>query len=125
MLAPSPCQRQLSDSGPQCLPPSCSRPPRFAPLAWTDVTWHSAGDARSTHPALEGSTMPLPNSMSSRAGFSTSMERRVALVALSLSWLVVLGYLTLLLTNIVRFFIERAETTSYGALFAWWLALPG
>jgi hypothetical protein len=59
------------------------------------------------------------------AGFSSPWERRLSLLALGVSWLAVLAYLVLVVVNIVRFFTERAATTSYTALLAWWLALPG
>src|SRR5262245_58835521 len=69
--------------------------------------------------------MSSPAPSSTAAGFSTPWEGRLSLLALSVSWLAILTYFVLLVTNIVRFFTERAATTSYPALFAWWLAIPG
>jgi hypothetical protein len=69
--------------------------------------------------------MTSPTDSPNFAGFSTPWERRFSLFALGVSWLAVLAYFALLVTNIVRFFTERAATASYPALLAWWLALPG
>jgi tetratricopeptide (TPR) repeat protein len=71
------------------------------------------------------SSSSSPASSSAPAGFSTPWERRLSLLALSVSWLAIVAYLVLLVTNIVRFFTERAATASYPALLAWWLAFPG
>jgi hypothetical protein len=42
-----------------------------------------------------------------------------------LGWLLVFAYLGVLGSNLVRFFSQHAETTTYDALFAWLFALPG
>ncbi len=61
---------------------------------------------------------------SAHTGFSTPTAYRLGVFALSLSWLAVLSYLALILSNGVRFFTERAATTTYAAFLAWWLAWP-
>src|SRR5262245_13665012 len=67
----------------------------------------------------------MSSSSSSETGVVSVAEYRLSLLALSLSWFGLLLYLALIVTNIVRFFITRAATTTYPALFTYWLALPG